>query len=281
MVGCQLKLLPLVYSEIRQIIRDYYLNFSESIHGDLPTKHGTLDVFIRRFEEENSCRLRFFHHALNRASVFIQYFDISLSKQVFDKINSFFLEIMDGAKYIYMPPASNNEEFREWLKRFGEFSFENFSKSYVRLKVNVEDSHELIKSKNVESILETQEWLSEREKFRQAQWAYGIDEPKSTNEKFSLPESFLSEIVSICRSLKLDAGVAVHSVVILNRYMTVKGADIVKLREVGLAAFHLANKSQKSTKWKKLELILQTAYNLWYNSSLDEDSEEAMQVSKR
>lgn len=77
------------------------------------------------------------------------------------------------------------------------------------------------------------------------------------------------EMAQIVSQLGLSGSVAAHASVIFYRFETVltqPDADEsqLKMREVEIACVFLANKSQKMTKWKKLDAVLEAAYKIFY-----------------
>jgi serine/threonine protein kinase len=88
------------------------------------------------------------------------------------------------------------------------------------------------------------------------------------------------EIEDINSNMELDGVVAAHAVVILYRFLYVLGENEAlgtssKLRELLLACLFLANKSQKVTKWKRMESLLEAAYKSFYpGTRFDKDNEE-------
>ena len=88
------------------------------------------------------------------------------------------------------------------------------------------------------------------------------------------------EIEDINGNMELEGVVAAHAVVILYRFLHVLGENETlgtnsKLREILLASLFLANKSQKVTKWKRMESLLEGAYKSFYpGTRFDKDNEE-------
>ena len=95
------------------------------------------------------------------------------------------------------------------------------------------------------------------------------------------------EIADIISTLNLGGSVAAHAVVILYRYLSIetqKGTTttLMKIREVLLACIFLANKVQKLTKWRKLETVLEAAYNTFYpGAQFDRNKEEVLVLEEK
>lgn len=95
------------------------------------------------------------------------------------------------------------------------------------------------------------------------------------------------EIEDINSNLELEGMVAAHAVVILYRFLHVLGENETlgtssKLRELLLASLFLANKSQKVTKWKRMESLLEAAYRSFYpGTRFDKDNEEVAILESR
>ena len=95
---------------------------------------------------------------------------------------------------------------------------------------------------------------------------------------------FGMEIAEIVANLNLDASVAGHAVTILYRfvYATPEISTQLKIREALLASVYLANKAQKATKWKRLDVVLQCGYELLYaGTKFDKSSEEAINLEEK
>jgi len=110
---------------------------------------------------------------------------------------------------------------------------------------------------------------------------------KSSIDMRGVPTS-VEEISDIVSDLSLHSTVAAHAAVIFYRYMHIfklNSLDLkseFKLRELLTACVYIANKSQKVTKWKKLEVVLQAAYRIFYSGrSLTIESEEAKRLEMR
>ncbi|KAL7506486.1 hypothetical protein ACHAXN_004987 [Cyclotella atomus] len=94
----------------------------------------------------------------------------------------------------------------------------------------------------------------------------------------------ISEIVS---SAGLSERVAAHACIIFYRYTSLpSNADALntnfKLRDAQLASLFIANKSQKVTKWKRLEAVLEHAYKVFYPGSyFNPEGEEAKNWERR
>jgi len=96
------------------------------------------------------------------------------------------------------------------------------------------------------------------------------------------------QIAEITDVLNLaETSVAAHACIILYRYLNVvsnqptKINHVMKLRETFLACTFLANKAQKAIRWKRLEIILDAAYNMFYSGGFDQNGEEAASWEKR
>lgn len=103
----------------------------------------------------------------------------------------------------------------------------------------------------------------------------------------SVPTSVV-EISDIVSELSLHPTVAAHATIIFYRYMHVFECDSsdmkseFKLRELLTACVFIANKSQKAMKWKRLEIVLQAAYRIFYSGmTLNLESEEAKRLESR
>jgi hypothetical protein len=95
------------------------------------------------------------------------------------------------------------------------------------------------------------------------------------------------EIADIISTLDLGGSVAAHAVVILYRFLSIetqKGttSTLMKIREVLLACIFIANKVQKLTKWRKLETVLEAAYNTFYpGAQFDRNKEEVLVLEEK
>lgn len=92
------------------------------------------------------------------------------------------------------------------------------------------------------------------------------------------------EIADTVANLGLQASVAGHATVILYRFVCAhqEFSSQVKTREAVLACVFLANKAQKSVKWKKLEAVLEAGYEVFYpGSKFDKVSEEVAVLEER
>ena len=109
----------------------------------------------------------------------------------------------------------------------------------------------------------------------------------SLGSKFGLLDSKTaaqsgSEIAEIVAGLGLPSKVAVHSAVILYRFVGVldlgSKETSLKAREAALACIFLANKCQKETKYKTLTEVLEAAYETFYPGINFNRSEEGVVV---
>jgi len=76
------------------------------------------------------------------------------------------------------------------------------------------------------------------------------------------------EVAEIVRKAKLLPDVGAHAVVILYRFLKVCPNPLgFKLREIVMACLFLANKAQKLKKWKRLEVLLEVAYPVFFPGS--------------
>jgi serine/threonine protein kinase len=90
------------------------------------------------------------------------------------------------------------------------------------------------------------------------------------------------DISDIIKSLELDGNVAAHASIIMYRFITVLSQQTymetqLKIREILLACVFIANKAQKASKWKKLDLVLSAAYKSFYPGvKFDSSKEESL-----
>jgi len=92
------------------------------------------------------------------------------------------------------------------------------------------------------------------------------------------------EMAETVANLELSCAVAGHAAIILYRFVNAKPelSTQIKAREALLACVFLANKTQKETKWKRLETVLQAGYRTFYpGSKFDRNSEEAAVLEER
>lgn len=246
-----------------------------------PPRHKYLGQLVSHFEDEAGCRVLCYPYSPTKFAIFIHSYPMQT-----EMFNSHFkrliTDIQSGVKYIYAPQQVQNRGVMNWLKKLGANVSANFPTTlFCRVAEGPYGGSDAVNM--AEKVLLAQNWLSNRACFRRRKWAFGADAPKSSTIVTVVSESSLAELVDICSGLKLEAGVAVHTMVILRRFLGVCGdGNVPKIREVTLAALYLANKSQKIKRWKKLEQLLQKAYHVWYGSSvLDLESEEASVVAKR
>ena len=240
------------------------------------------DSYFHAFQVDNKCKLLFYVCSSDSVSCFINTSHPNFIESIFSKIQGIFVEIMSGTKYIIAPSLYGDEKFLQWLQGFGaHVSYDLHSKVAIKVKENQLSVGNSSTSALAIEAIKTQQKLSNRDFLRKKQWSYGVDSPSCTDDAPYLADTTISELADLCSSLKLDAGTAVHALVILKRFLIMKGTQS-KIRETLLACFYIANKSQKMHKWKKLEQVLQKAYSVWYNgNTLDIDSEEAAVVAKR
>ena len=103
----------------------------------------------------------------------------------------------------------------------------------------------------------------------------------------SVPNA-VREICEIINELSLHPTIAAHAAIILHRYIYVfqcNSTDLrnqFKLRELLVACIFIANKAQKLSKHKRLEIVLKAAYRTFYSGIvLDLESEEAIRLENR
>ena len=95
------------------------------------------------------------------------------------------------------------------------------------------------------------------------------------------------EIAEISSALELDRSVAAHACIIFYRFLNqiseiAPAASSVKLRDAALSSLFIANKTQKVQKWKRLEVVVEAAYKIFYaGARFDVKSEEAKNWEKR
>lgn len=92
------------------------------------------------------------------------------------------------------------------------------------------------------------------------------------------------DIAETVANLGLGANIAGHAAIILYRFVNSQPdlSTQVKIREALLACIFLANKAQKMVKWKRLDAILQAAYETFYpGAQFDKSSEEAAVLGER
>ena len=94
---------------------------------------------------------------------------------------------------------------------------------------------------------------------------------------------FGMEIAEIVAKLNLEVSVAGHAVTILYRFVYAKPmvSTQLKIREALLASIYLANKTQKLTKWKRLDAVVQCGYEILYSGAkFDKSSEEVSNLEE-
>lgn len=95
------------------------------------------------------------------------------------------------------------------------------------------------------------------------------------------------EIADIVSNLGLSANVAAHAAIIMYRFVTVIsnedfGSTQLKVRELLLGCVLLANKSQKTVKWKRMDALLEAAYETFYpGSTFNSENEEVVILERR
>lgn len=95
------------------------------------------------------------------------------------------------------------------------------------------------------------------------------------------------EAAEIVSTLELGGSVAAHAVTIMYRFLTVVSAQEMlnsqlKTRELLLGCIFLANKAQKTTKWKRMDSLLEAAYKTFYpGAAFTRDNEEVKIMEKR
>lgn len=86
-----------------------------------------------------------------------------------------------------------------------------------------------------------------------------------------------TEVAEVLSALKMHGSVAAHAVVIMYRFSVLQQDTQLKIREILLAAVFIANKAQKSKRWKTLEFVLEAAYKSFYPGvSYDSKMEEVL-----
>jgi len=101
--------------------------------------------------------------------------------------------------------------------------------------------------------------------------------------------TYCSEMAEIAESLSLNDAILAHAVIIFFRF-SLQTTNVArskkklrspfpiqhKVRDILLGSLFIANKAQKSFKWKRLEVILESAYQVFYpGSNFAVESEEA------
>lgn len=95
------------------------------------------------------------------------------------------------------------------------------------------------------------------------------------------------EIADVVSNLELNGNVAAHAAIILYRFVSVvlhRNGPLpqLKTRELLLGCVLLANKSQKVSKWRRMDSLLEAAYKTFYpGSAFDKDNEEVSILEKR
>jgi serine/threonine protein kinase len=95
------------------------------------------------------------------------------------------------------------------------------------------------------------------------------------------------EIADITTMLGLDASIAASATTIFYRFVVTLSEkedfdSQLKIREVLLACLFLANKSQKVVKWKRLDAVLEAAYQIFYpGAQFDRSKEEALVLGEK
>ena len=90
------------------------------------------------------------------------------------------------------------------------------------------------------------------------------------------------DISDITKSLELNGNVAAHATIIMYRFVTMLShasspETQLKPRELLLACVFIANKAQKSAKWKKIDAVLSAAYKSFYPGvKFDASKEESL-----
>jgi len=90
------------------------------------------------------------------------------------------------------------------------------------------------------------------------------------------------DISDIINSLNLDGNVAAHASIIMYRFVTMLSQQSsaetqLKIRELLLACVFIANKAQKTSKWRKLDAVLGAAYKSFYPGvKFDSSKEESL-----
>jgi len=91
-----------------------------------------------------------------------------------------------------------------------------------------------------------------------------------------------AEIPSVVAQLGHGGNVAAHAAIILYRFVTLMDSTQWKIREAVLACIFLANKCQKVNKWKRLEVVLEAAYETFYpGTKFDKDKEDVLVLEER
>lgn len=90
------------------------------------------------------------------------------------------------------------------------------------------------------------------------------------------------EIPGVVANLGHGSNVAAHAAIILYRFVSVMETTQWKVREAVLACIYLANKCQKVNKWKRLEALLEAAYETFYpGTKFDKDKEDVVVLQER
>jgi len=171
------------------------------------------------------------------------------------------------------------------------------------------------RSKMVEEIMKLQLELLRDNRIRQHRWGFGRDWSLLVSEDSKIEADIIQEkenaqslsprppvsrpshkryianacmeIADITETLNLDGSIAAHACVILYRYLNQVSEQIMnvsqsKQRDILLACLFLANKAQKECKWKKLEVLLDGAYKIFYaGAKFDPEGEEGAAWEKR
>lgn len=95
------------------------------------------------------------------------------------------------------------------------------------------------------------------------------------------------EIAEIVNKLGVVSSVGAHAAVIMYRFLKIIGENEnlnlgLKIREIVMACIFLANKAQKVSKWRKLDILLETAYPVLYpGSKFNREEQEAANFEKK
>jgi len=98
----------------------------------------------------------------------------------------------------------------------------------------------------------------------------------SSNNRTTMSGS-INDLCDIIEELGLNSAISAHAVLIYYRYIS-QCSQKLSTRELITSCVFLACKAQKLTKWKKLEVVLQASYKVFYSVTLELDSEEAKQL---
>jgi len=175
----------------------------------------------------------------------------------------------------------------------------------------LEDSVAIHRKGTAEELIRLQMELMRDSRIRQHRWCFGRDwslhvteEPNNEVDGAQEKEAALlsprpsvtrpsnkryianacMEISDITEVLNLDGSIAAHACVILYRYLNQVEENMSqsKQRDILLACLFLASKAQKECKWKRLEIILDATYKIFYaGAKFNPDGNEGAAWEKR